>query len=343
VTEGLRSSHFRFVLFFIFSSFGPPAIAQVRVVRQVHMMGTEATLEIYSESRDSGLESLERFVRVLEDAETELSTWQPDSVLSLLNRHPVGSPFEVDESLCEVVTEMFGWHRRTQGAFDPTVGSLIDAWGLHDDGRVPGSDELASARHRSGMGHLRMDAADAGCTLTRLRDVQIDVGGFGKGEGLDRVRRLSEANSGSVSENWMINLGGQVIVHGRPPEEIAWEVGLAHPIDREETVRTIQLTSGSIATSGGSESDIQEGGLRLGHILDPRSGETVVSTESVAVWHADALVADILSTALYVMGVDQGLAWAKENGIAAVFMIPRSDAVDLRASSLFERTFPGEN
>ena len=302
-------------------------------------MGTEATLEIYSDSRDSGLESLEGFVRVLEDAEMELSTWQPSSVLSLLNRYPVGSPFEVDESMCLMMTEVLRWHRRTDGAFDPVIGSLIDAWGLHGEGRWPTTRELESARDRSGMKYLRMDAADTACTLTRLRDVQIDVGGFGKGEGLDRVLRISEGVAGSASGNWMINLGGQVIVHGRPPEETAWKVRLAHPIDREQSVRTVQLTSGSMATSGGSESDIQLGDLRLGHILDPRTGKTVVSTESVVVWHADALVADILSTALYVMGADQGLAWAEENGIAAGFLIPSGDAVDLRASSRFERTF----
>ena len=343
MTHGLPSPDFRFVLLVIFFAFGPRAIAQVRVVRQVHLMGTEATLEIYSDSRDSGLETLEGFVRVLEDAESELSTWQSSSVFSLLNRYPVGSPFEVDESMCEMMREVMSWHRRTDGAFDPVVGSLIDVWGLHEEGRWPTTSELESARDRSGMAHLQLDTTDTACTLTRLRGVQIDVGGFGKGEGLDRVLRIWEGDGGSAPGNWMIDLGGQIMVHGRPPEETAWEVRLAHPIDREQSVRTVQLTSGSMATSGGSESDIQFGELRLGHILDPRTGETVVSAVSVAAWHADALVADILSTALYVMGVDQGLAWAEENGIAAGFLIPSGEAVDLRASSVFERMFLGDD
>lgn len=341
--HGHRSPHFRFFILVIFLAFGPTAFAQVRVVRQVHLMGTEATLEIYSDSRDSGLESLEGFIRVLEDTEQQLSTWQPSSVLSRFNRYPVGSPFEVDESLCEMMTEVLMWHRRTDGAFDPAVGSLIDAWGLHGEGRWPTASELESARNRSGMEHLRIDATDAACTLTRLRDIQIDVGGFGKGEGLDRVLRISEDAASSAAGNWMINLGGQVMVHGRPPEETAWEVWLAHPIDRERSVRTIRLTSGSMATSGGSENDIQHGDLRLGHILDPRTGKTVVSAVSVVVWHADALVADMLSTALYVMGVNQGLAWAEENSIAAGFFIPSGDGVDLRASALFEQTFLSED
>ena len=344
---GLRSRRPSLFFFVIFLSIVSNLTAQIRVDRRVQLMGTDVTLEIYSETRNRGLDSLEQLVSTLEDAEAELSTWQTDSILTQLNSAPVGGPFQVEATVCRLVAQMILWHSLTGGAFDPAVGALIQAWDLHGEGRIPTADELDEARHNSGFAHLQLDGLDDGpagaCLLTRMRDIQIDVGGFGKGEGLDRVRGLSNGIAGGTIDNWMINLGGQVMVQGSPPEQSWWEVQLAHPIDRTRPVRTLRLTSGSLATSGGSENDIRQGDQRLGHILDPRTGKTVVSDVSVAVWHRDALVADIVSTALYVMGVDQGLAWAEEQGIAAGFHIPRGDAVDIKASSLFEQAFGSED
>ena len=100
------------------------------------------------------------------------------------------------------------------------------------------------------------------------------------------------------------------------------------------------MKEGSLATSGGSERDIGTGETRIGHILNPRTGHPIQTSATATVWHERALVADILSTALYVMGVDEGLAWAETHGIAAIFLIP-DDAghVEARATSLFEEEF----
>ena len=84
----------------------------------------------------------------------------------------------------------------------------------------------------------------------------------------------------------------------------------------------MSLASGSLATSGGSVRDVEVGERTIGHILDPRSGRPVSRAESVTVWHPRALVADVLSTALYVMGVDEGLAWAEARELAACFLVP---------------------
>jgi thiamine biosynthesis lipoprotein len=303
-------------------------------------MGTSATLATYSESRRSGLVSLESVAEVLERTESELSTWREESVLSALNRQPVHTPFSAETLLCQLLGELFRWHEQTDGAFDPAVGRLIDAWGLRAEGRHPGPDELALARRKSGLEHLELVENDSGCTLRRLRDITIDAGAFGKGEGLDRVLAFSEPRQSGELNAWMIGLGGQVMVHGSPPGQRGWEVSLAHPRTRSQPVRTLVLVSGSLATSGGSENDLQFENERLGHVLDPRSGQTIVSDGSVVVWHESALVADILSTALYVMGPDEGLAWAEKNGIAASFLTPRGDTVSMRSSSQFEETFP---
>lgn len=137
----------------------------------------------------------------------------------------------------------------------------------------------------------------------------------------------------------MIDLGGQIAVGGGS----SWTVALSHPRRRDLEVARLVMESGSLATSGGSEHDVVVDGQRLGHIVDPRTGETVVSDVSVVVWHSEALVADILSTALYVMGPREGFEWAQQRGIAAAFLNPENgegEAVGIRATTSFLAEFP---
>jgi thiamine biosynthesis lipoprotein len=102
----------------------------------------------------------------------------------------------------------------------------------------------------------------------------------------------------------------------------------------------LTLTSGSLSTSSGSERDRWVRGTRVGHILDPHTGSPAPFRGSVSVWHESALVADVLSTALYVMGPRKGLSWAEARGIAAVFAMPRADGtLERRASTSFATRF----
>jgi len=127
-----------------------------------------------------------------------------------------------------------------------------------------------------------------------------------------------------------------VTVNGVPPDTGAWPVALAHPRDRERPWLEVAIAEGSLATSGGSERDLSAAGTRIGHILDPRTGRPAAYTGSVTVWHRRGLIADILSTALYVMGPEQGLAFAERHGIAACFLaIGPQGAVDARTSTAF--------
>jgi thiamine biosynthesis lipoprotein len=299
----------------------------VRVRRDVYLMGTDVVLETLASDRESGLARLGEMIAVIEVAEGELSTWRESSVLSRLNRWPQGQPFRLDSEICRLFLSLDDWFTRTGGVFDPAIGALIEAWGLRATPRRPGPGELESALNRSGFHQLRI--APAWCEVTRLADVRLDAGAFGKGEALDRVEAATDRGA---SAPWIIDFGGQVMVGG---QNASWPVRLAHPRDRRRSVVEVVLSEGSLATSGGSE---RQAGP-IGHILNPVTGETISRPESVVVWHEQALVADILSTALYVMGPREGLRWARAEGFAACFLVPDGDAVELRATSEFRRKF----
>ncbi len=313
-----------------------PSRQPVRVERTVFLMGTVATLVAETADRETGLAKLERMVRVIERTEGELSTWREDSVLSAVNRQPVGEPLAVPRAVCGLLDRLGGWSAATGGAFDPAVGGLIDVWGLRGEGRQPDDDELEAALAVSGLGHLEIDSE--ACDITRRAAVTLDAGGFGKGEALDRVREAERHRPGA----WFIDFGGQIAVSGEVSDG-PWTVGLAHPARRDTAVVELALATGSIATSGGSERDlVLEDGTRIGHIIDPRSGRPVSRSGSVTVWHESAFVADALSTALYVTGQEGGMAWAAAHGIAACFIAadPESGDVAFRATPGFESRFP---
>ncbi|MGH9340274.1 MAG: FAD:protein FMN transferase [Acidobacteriota bacterium] len=314
-----------------------PSDALVEVKREVFLMGTRCTLTAYASDGTGGLENLESFLRILEQSERELSTWRADSLFSQLNRQPPGVPLGLDRSLCRLLSDLFYWNRETGLAFDPGIGALIEVWGLREGGKVPSPESIETARKQAGLNYFRLDPNQ--CEITRTQNVWIDSGAFGKGEALDRVHRYaSQIDSGP----WMIDLGGQIMVSGSPPDEEGWEVGLAHPVRRGKSVLKLRLKEGSLAASGGSERDLAVHGARVGHILDPRTGRPAAFKGSVVVWHQQALVADILSTALFVMGPEEGLSWANSRQVAACFIFPSSDARchEISASLSFSSLFP---
>jgi thiamine biosynthesis lipoprotein len=297
------------------------------ITRDVVLMGTPARLTTWDDTRPEGLERLDAMLGVLEAAERDLSTWRNDSTASRLNGWPVGRPWPATGRWCGLLGELAALQARTGGAVDPMVGRLTEAWAIHDEGRVPDAATLEAALALSGLARLTIDTG--ACTVIRDADATLDVGGFGKGEALDRVVEAG------IEGPWLVDLGGQVTASGVPPGGGRWRVALAHPLARDAEALALAIPEGSLATSAGSERDLVVDGTRVGHIVDPRTGRPAPFTGSVTVWHARGLLADALSTALYVMGPEAGLAWATAEGLAAVYLIPDGDALRVAPTPAF--------
>lgn len=214
--------------------------------------------------------------------EAMLSTWTTESELARVNRGEAVPSAEL-QALLDVAQD---WSRRTNGAFDPRVKALVEAWRIRGNGTLPARETIELAR----------------------RQTQIEEGAFGKGYAIDRMLALLPRDEA------MINFGGQVAVRGM------LRVDVADPADRNKPVLSLELRDASISTSSGSEKTFVAGDREFSHILDPRTGDALPPRGSVSVIATEALTADILSTALYVMGEDDGLRWADANGIAAIFI-----------------------
>ena len=318
-------------------SIGVPAARQgspddragdVVVSREVYLMGTRAQLSTHAATRNRGLATLASALGVLEEAEQELSTWRESSRISAINRQPVGEPWAADARLCRMFSDVWEWHRATDGAFDPSIGRLLAAWDIRGAGIVPSREAHERALALSGMALVAFDPAR--CTLTRRADVLMDEGAFGKGEALDRV-------AAEVGDDpWMIDLGGQVSVGGRRPPEGGWAIAVADPRHRDRPALQVRIATGSLSTSAGSERDLVVSGTRVAHILDARTGHAATFKGSVTVWHERGLAADALSTALYVMGPEAGMQWAEGRGIAACYLIPDRGTLRVETTRAFK-------
>ncbi|MFN3412663.1 MAG: FAD:protein FMN transferase [Thermoanaerobaculum sp.] len=274
-------------------------------------MGTTFSVRVWAHPPEDPCLWAEKAIRAVEETESRLSTWRQDSELSALNRAPTGQAVQLSPELCNELSTALRWAAETGGAFDPTVGALIRAYDLRGPGRWPSQQELEQARKAVGFTKLRLES----CLLSKnAPDVVLEEGAFGKGAALDAALAAVRGKVEAVE----LNLGGQVSFWGK--DTLA--VDLVHPDHRGEVVATWILPPGSVATSGNAERGRTVDGKPLGHLLDPRSGRPAEDFGSVAVWAADGLTADCLSTALFVLGPEQSLRiLANHREVAAVFLV----------------------
>jgi len=302
------------------------------VERSLHAMGTTWTLAVEGPTRSEALLASEAAVAALEAVEARLSTWRPGSELAQLNAAPVGQPVALSPELGDWLQRAWAWSTATAGAFDPAVAPLVRAWDLRGSGRRPTPAEREEAQQASGAAAWDWSALPE--RVTRLDAAAgLEEGGFGKGAGLDAAL---EALKGAGATSARLDLGGQVAVltTATPETTEPLRYAIAHPTERRRGVLAIDLTSGSVATSGNSERGLVVDGARLGHLLDPRTGLPAEDFGSVSVWCTNALDADCLSTALYVLGPERALRFAHETeGVEAVVLEGQGAHLRARATT----------
>ncbi len=287
--------------------------------RQVATMGTLFSVKVWAAANQDPCILAEKALVAVEESEKRLSTWRHDSELAACNRAPAGEEVPLSPSLCQELTQALRWAEATLGAFDPTVGPLVRAYDLRGVGRWPSQQQLEAARQAVGYKKLRLENCKLVQTASHLL---LEEGGFGKGAALDAALEALEGQAQKAE----LNLGGQVSFWGQG----TFAVDLSHPDRREEVVATWVVPPGSVATSGNSERSRMVAGKRLGHILDPRSGYPARDFGSVAVWAPNGLAADALSTALYVLGPEEGARLLERlPEVAAVFLVREGENLRL--------------
>lgn len=246
--------------------------------------------------------------------EALLSVTRETSVLSQLNA--AGSA-ELYGDTASLLTQAMRLSERTGGAFDPTVYPLVEAWGFPiKEYRVPAQTELDSLLSCVGTEHVHFD----GSTVTLDGGTRLDLGGIAKGYAAQRCADLLREKGVEAA---ILSLGGNVQTVGSKPDGSAWVVGIADPSDPSQAIAILTFEGPmALVTSGAYQRFFEENGVIYHHILDPQTGLPADSgLLSVTVLAQDGTLADGLSTALFVMGLEEGSRfWRESNDFEAVFL-----------------------
>ena len=280
--------------------------------------------------------SVEADVRwVLERIEGRMSHYRAESELSRFNRARTTAAQPMSGETLGVVAEALAVGRRSGGAFDVTVGPLVDAWGFGPPGRAPAApneETLAVLRARVGAGLLEVDLAAS--TLRKRRpDVVLDLSAIAKGYAVDAVAALLAERG---FRDYLVEIGGELRAGGGNEQGEPWRIAVERPTAGGSPVqRIVSLTDAALATSGDYRNFYDLDGIRVSHTLDPRTGRPVThGLLSVSVIAARCSLADARSTALNVLGPDEGYALAAAEGWPALFV------TDNGAGRLVERETP---
>ncbi|MCP4818794.1 MAG: FAD:protein FMN transferase, partial [Shimia sp.] len=256
----------------------------------------------------------------LAKTDIQMSNWNANSEISKINAARGTAPMAVSAEMAELLDAANAVHHATEGQFDLTVGPLIDVWGFGADGKpgvVPTEAEIAAAMAKVGQGDaLRLSQAG----LEKLNpEAEMYLSAIGKGYGVDKV---SEALEQFGIDNYMVEIGGDILTKGKNAEGMAWQVAIETPDALSRDIqKVVGVSNFGMATSGDYRNYFEEDGVRYSHIIDATTGKPVThTTASVTVLAENAMLADAWATGLLAMGRERGMAVAEAHDLAVLFI-----------------------
>jgi thiamine biosynthesis lipoprotein len=276
---------------------------------------------------------------VLDRVVQQMSTWEPESVISRFNRAGPGSWLPMPDEFALVLACALHVAQATNGALDPAAGGLVTLWGFgashryHEPGFAPPTAASIEAARRHG-GWQRLQVNTATMQLCQPGGLQLDLSAVAKGFAVDAVSRLLR---GHGVEHHLVDVGGELRGMGMKPDGQPWWVDVQLPPGVDATPTRIALHGLAVATSGDYLQGFSVNGRHYSHCIDPRSGVPVCSgVRSVTVLHRDCMLADAWSTALMVLGPEAGMPVAESEQIAAQWLVRAGEGCTEYCSSRFQ-------
>jgi len=326
------------ILFILYPGNGSSSGQQISFSGET--MGTTYEVQIAgSELDDSQIFALKQLVDTeLIAVNDAMSTYIPESEISSFNRLDAGIWIPVGNRFRAVLIRSGEIMELTMGAFDPTLGPLIDLWGFGAksvEGEIPSQAQIQSALNEMGFDKLELGAQGL---RKNLEGLEINLSAIAKGFGVDRLASLLRAEG---YENVYVEIGGELFCAGVNGRGLPWQIGIQIPSmgASESAMKVVRLENAALATSGDYRNYVSdEKGLRH-HILDPRTGRPASHTlASVSVITDDCMDADSLATAFFVMGTEEGLKLAEQlPAVEALFIDRREGEFELTTTEGFKQ------
>jgi thiamine biosynthesis lipoprotein len=302
-------------------------------------MGTTWSVAMLPNPAGTGTAGLgQRLQGRLDQINGLMSTYDPESEISRFNNRAGTDWFALSEETAEVIALSLEVSALTGGAFDISVGPLVELWGFGATARgerVPTETQVREALAQVGDDkiHLRRKPA---AVRKQVPELRIDLSAVAKGYAVDALAELLERQGFS---NFLVEIGGEIRVSGRRGDGSPWRVAIEKPLeDTREVAAIFPLTGLALATSGNYRNFYVADGQRYAHTIDPESGRPVHhKLASVTVLDKTCARADALATALMVLGEEQGRQFCERHQIAAYFLIHENTSTVAYASPAFQR------
>jgi thiamine biosynthesis lipoprotein len=258
----------------------------------------------------------QRLASELDSIERVFSTWNPDSAISRFNESKSTETIPVTLPLAQVLASALDLSRQTEGAFDPTMGPLIDLWGFGHEGKrtePPTPDEISSALSKCGADKLTVTLNPP--TLRKaIPDLEVNPSAIVEGYAADQLGHLLKS---SGYEGWLLEIGGEILADGLSPDGRPWRVGIQTPgAALNDSFSDLPLSDQALATSGTYRQRFEHGGRIYSHLINPKTGWPIeTKLVSVSVLSPSCMKADAFATALMVLGSQQGEPLAQRQGL----------------------------
>ncbi|MGI9232533.1 MAG: FAD:protein FMN transferase [Woeseiaceae bacterium] len=277
-------------------------------------------------------------LETLEQVDRLASTWRDDSELSRFNAGEEAKWVTTSIEFCEAMQQVLEISALTDGAFDVTVGPLVNLWGFGPGGDVsqpPAEDVLAATIAEIGYQHLQVNC-DIPAVMKQRSGIYADLSGWAKGYAVDQVAMLLDQNQ---LTDYLVEIGGELRVRGHNAEGLRWAVGIELPsTSRRVPHSVLRVSDTGVATSGDYRNYFDYDGKIYSHTIDARTGWPVShSLAAVTVVNPSAAFADAMATALLVLGPTDGPKRAEQLDVAAYFLIRGETNIETVTTTSFDR------
>ena len=299
-------------------------------------MGTSYHIKVVAPATLDSQRLQQRIQAVLDRIEARMSTYRADSELSRFNQSIAGQAFSVSAETATVVALGLQVSQQSQGAFDMTVGPLVNLWGFGPGAIVEKAPIQATIdKQLQQTGYQQISVQQSPAALRKSEPRYLDLSAIAKGYAVDQLAELLVPDF----SGFMIEVGGELRLHGTKPEQQPWRIAIETPeATTREIQRVIEVGDNAIATSGDYRNYFEQDGVRYSHTIDPATGRPISHRlASVTVVDPSCARADAMATALMVLGDERGLALAKQLKLDVFFIVKTDDGFIEKQTQGFER------
>jgi thiamine biosynthesis lipoprotein len=287
-------------------------------------MDTIVTITVVSESKKEAIKGIDEALSEIRRIEGLVNFFSSDSEISEINRNAGIEPVKVSHDTLNVIESAIDVAKKTDGAFDPTVGVITHLYDFHE-GILPDDSTIQGKLPLVGHRNIVVDRAE-GTVYLMEREMMMDLGGIAKGYAADRAIDVLRSGGRKAA---LVAVAGDIRGYGLKPDGRPWRVGIRNPRGKaDDVMATIELENMAVSTSGDYERFIVTGGVRYHHIIDPKTGYPARGVMSVSVIAPLAVLTDSFSTAFFIRGIEESISEAQKLGYDAL-MIDESGKVHM--------------